>query len=234
MALALLHPLTGHLARTAHPHSLLEHTCSLAAHADVAHTQARWICVLAASDTKLEVRDEGARGLRLFPVSLNSLEPAPLTPTPSLSAEAATVSSPPSAAAAGGAHEPMAVDSEGSSSTTAAGGDQAPNTASAALAASAAPITPERRPDLVALLRYVVRQAPALLPADAFGTRAPAADAARAAAMQRAQGAGAGGTATSPAGLPEEGCVPAPDAQDAPMPDPARTLPIKPRWVGGR
>lgn len=34
------------------------------------HVQARWACVLACADSKLEVRDEGARGLRLAPATL--------------------------------------------------------------------------------------------------------------------------------------------------------------------
>jgi hypothetical protein len=208
--------------------------------------------VLAASDTKLEVRDEGARGLRLLPINLLPFEPTPLLPSPShpsaanlqrtgalrcLKAKALRLSITYISTLTllsslfvptGAGNEAMAVDEEGSSAKDAASSAEAATTAAAAAVIAAAASPPERRPDLVGLLRYAAKQVPALLPAQAFGdTPMPDANvAAGAAAVQRAGGGGvlrvSGGEGMREGGLSED---------PAPMPDPARTLPMKPRQV---
>ncbi|KAF5832303.1 proteasome stabiliser-domain-containing protein [Dunaliella salina] len=199
------------------------------------HVQARWICVLAASDTKLEVRDEGARGLRLSPINLAPLEPSPLMPTPSVAAPlshsqvagtAAAVApgSAPESAAGGEGREAMVVD----------GAVPAADKAKHMMLAP----PPERRPDLVALLRYAAGRVPALLPPRAFGGPPvpPAGAAAAAAATQRAQGGGGpqgmmdwqAGEGGGKAMNSSEGAA---TADPVPMPDPARVLPVKPRCL---
>ncbi|KAL6762246.1 proteasome stabiliser-domain-containing protein [Haematococcus lacustris] len=104
--------------------------------------QARWLCVLAAGDSKLEVREEAARGLRLSPATLLPLAPvsAPHAPPPASSSPSAS--------------------NPTSSGSTAQGRAGAGGAGAAGGAGSS--LVPGPHPELEELLAYAHKQAPRL------------------------------------------------------------------------